>query len=119
MSNGTYTGFIKVKLRLNRPLTVSDVKVLSSEGPTMLSQAPSECHDGTDGEQTDRRTSFYLPPDCVTQLHITSVTTTREVIQGLLKKFMVLDNPCKFALYKQMHRDGQGGGKLLVFEEST
>lgn len=42
------------------------------------------------------------------QLHISSLTTTREVIQGLLKKFMVLDNPSKFALYRQTHRDGQG-----------
>uniref|UniRef100_H3BZ30 Ras association domain family member 5 n=1 Tax=Tetraodon nigroviridis TaxID=99883 RepID=H3BZ30_TETNG len=101
VSNGTYTGFIKVNLRLNRPLTVSDVKRPYS------AKRHQRCLEGPDGEQTDRRTSFYLPPDCVTQLHISSVTTTREVIQGLLKKFMVLDNPCKFALYKQMHRDGQ------------
>lgn len=85
------------------------MEVLSSEGPIALSKAPSECLDGTEGERTEKRTSFYLPSDCVKQLHISSVTTTREVIQGLLKKFMVLDNPCKFALYKQMHRDGQGG----------
>lgn len=108
-SDGTYTGFIKVNLRLSRPVTVSDVEVLGSEGPTILSKAPSERLDGTDGERTEKRTSFYLPSDCVKQIHIRSVTTTREVIQGLLKKFMVLDNPCKFALYKQMHRDGQGG----------
>lgn len=107
-SDGTYTGFIKVNLRLSRPVTVSDVEVLGSEGPTILSKAPSECLDGTDGEQTDKRTSFYLPSDCVKQIHISSMITTREVIQGLLKKFMVLDNPCKFALYKQMRRDGQG-----------
>ncbi|CAL8379622.1 unnamed protein product [Boreogadus saida] len=41
------------------------------------------------------------------QLHISSTTTAREVIQGLLKKYMVLDNPRKFALYKQTHREGQ------------
>uniref|UniRef100_A0A668AFC9 Ras association domain family member 5 n=1 Tax=Myripristis murdjan TaxID=586833 RepID=A0A668AFC9_9TELE len=71
-SDGSYTGFIKVHLRLSRP-----------------------------------RTSFYLPCDCVKQLHISSTTTAGEVIQGLLKKFMVLDNPRKFALYRQTHRDGQ------------
>lgn len=64
---------------------------------------------------SDKRTSFYLPSDCVKQIHISSVTTTREVIQALLKKYMVLDNPCKFALYRQTHRDGQGREMMLVF----
>uniref|UniRef100_A0A3Q0T194 Ras association domain family member 5 n=1 Tax=Amphilophus citrinellus TaxID=61819 RepID=A0A3Q0T194_AMPCI len=72
-SDGSYTGFIKVHLRLSRP----------------------------------KRTSFYLPSDSVKQLHISSQTTTGEVIKGLLKKFMVLDDPRKFALYRQTHRDGQ------------
>lgn len=70
-----------------------------------------DCHEGTDCGQSEKRTSFYLPSDCVKQLHISSLTTTGEVIQGLLKKFMVLDNPRKFALYRQTHRDGQGEGK--------
>lgn len=52
-------------------------------------------------------------------IHLSSVTTTREVIQGLLKKFMVLDNPCKFALYKQMHRDGQGGENWPLGENTA
>uniref|UniRef100_A0A3Q4ANK1 Ras association domain family member 5 n=1 Tax=Mola mola TaxID=94237 RepID=A0A3Q4ANK1_MOLML len=72
--DGSFTGFIKVHLRLSRPVTV--VEALGSEG----------CRGGTDCD---------------------SATTTREVIQGLLKKFMVLDNPGKFALYRQAHRDGQ------------
>ncbi|TKS71465.1 Ras association domain-containing protein 5 [Collichthys lucidus] len=99
-SDGSYTGFIKVHLRLNRPVTVPAVT-------GSRSQTPSECQDGTDCGQSEKRTSFYLPSDCVKQLHISSLTTTREVIQGLLKKFMVLDNPRKFALYRQTHRDGQ------------
>lgn len=78
------------------------------------SQAPSECQEGPDCEPSDKRTSFYLPSDCVKQLHISSRTTTREVIQALLKKFMVLDNPRKFALYRQMHRDGQGAETTLA-----
>lgn len=117
-SDGTYTGFIKVNLRLSRPVTVSAVESLGSDGPTILGKAATECLEGTDGERTDKRTSFYLPSDCVKQLHLSSVTTTREVIQGLLKKFMVLDNPCKFALYKQMHRDGQGGGNWPCLEKT-
>ncbi|XP_046882057.1 ras association domain-containing protein 5 isoform X2 [Hypomesus transpacificus] len=90
--NGSYTGFIKVHLRLSRPVTV----------PTL-----EEGQQGAGSRLSDKRTSFYLPCDCVKQLHISSTTTVREVIQGLLKKFMVLDNPRKFALYRQTHRDGQ------------
>lgn len=57
---------------------------------------------------SDNRTSFYLPSEAVKQLHVSSTTTVREVIEGLLRKYMVQDNPLKFALYKQMHRHGQG-----------
>lgn len=78
-------------------------------------QAPLECQEGTDCEPSDKRTSFYLPSDCVKQVHISSLTTTSEVIQGLLKKFLVLDNPRKFALYRQTHRDGQGGEKTPIY----
>ncbi|XP_040014570.1 ras association domain-containing protein 5 isoform X2 [Xiphias gladius] len=110
-SNGSYTGFIKVHLRLSRPVTVTAVEPAGSEGESRQmggrNRAPSEDQEGTDRGQNEKRTSFYLPCDSVKQLHITSLTTTREVIQALLKKFMVLDNPRKFALYRQMHRDGQ------------
>ena len=111
-SNGSYTGFIKVHLRLSRPVTVPAVEAAASEGesrqPGGHNRPPSGDQEGTDSGQTEKRTSFYLPSDSVKQLHINSLTTTREVIQGLLNKFMVLDNPRKFALYRQTHRDGQG-----------
>ncbi|KAM8868251.1 uncharacterized protein rassf5 isoform 1-T1 [Synchiropus picturatus] len=103
-SDGSYTGFIKVHLRLSRPVTVPAVDSGDTEGVAKQNQAPPDAAGEAEG---DRRTSFYLPCDCVKQLHISSLTTTREVIQGLLKKFMVLDNPRKFALYRQTHRDGQ------------
>ncbi|XP_061687649.1 ras association domain-containing protein 5 isoform X2 [Syngnathoides biaculeatus] len=99
-SDGSYTGFIEVHLRLSRPVTVPAVEVQVPRGPG------GSQSQGQDRGQGEDRTSSYLPCDCVKQLHISSTTTTREVIQGLLK-FMVLDNPCKFALYKQTHRDGQ------------
>ncbi|XP_034726009.1 ras association domain-containing protein 5 isoform X1 [Etheostoma cragini] len=110
-SDGSYTGFIKVHLRLSRPVTVPAVEAADSGGLSRQTagrtQSPSECQEGTDFGQSENRTSFYLPCVCVKQIHISSLTTTREVIQGLLKKFMVLDNPRKFALYRQTHRDGQ------------
>ncbi|XP_037630494.1 ras association domain-containing protein 5 isoform X1 [Sebastes umbrosus] len=112
-SDGSYTGFIKVHLRLSRPVTVPAVEVTELEAASRQTgggrtQPPSEHQEGgTDCGQTEKRTSFYLPCDCVKQIHISSLTSTKEVIQGLLKKFMVLDNPRKFALYRQTHRDGQ------------
>ncbi|XP_037534852.1 ras association domain-containing protein 5 isoform X1 [Nematolebias whitei] len=112
-ADGSYTGFIKVHLRLSRPVTVPAVKAQSSEG----NHNPSEDQDETDCGYAEKRTSFYLPCDCVKQLHISSLTTTREVIQGLLKKFMVLDNPRKFALYRQTHRDSQDLFQKLPLSE--
>ncbi|MEQ2190515.1 hypothetical protein XENOCAPTIV_028010 [Xenoophorus captivus] len=99
--DGSFTGFIKVHLRLSRPVTVE-----GNQG-----RAPLDDQDGKKAEHTEKRTSFYLPCDCVKQIHIGSLTTTSEVIQGLLKKFLVLDDPRKFALYRQTHRDGQGKEK--------
>ncbi|XP_072307508.1 ras association domain-containing protein 5 isoform X2 [Eucyclogobius newberryi] len=94
-SDGSYNGFIRVHLRLSRPVTVKAVDSPAPDGQE------STC------SGAEKRTSFYLPCDCVKQVHISSLTSTREVIQGLLKMFTVLDNPCKFALYRQTHRDGQ------------
>ncbi|NWW68564.1 RASF5 protein, partial [Ifrita kowaldi] len=97
--DGTYTGFIKVHLKLRRPVTVP-----ARIRPQSIYDALKEVNLA---EMTDKRTSFYLPLDAIKQLHISSTTTVSEVIQGLLKKFMVVDNPQKFALFKEMRKDGQ------------
>ncbi|XP_058396169.1 ras association domain-containing protein 5 isoform X1 [Diceros bicornis minor] len=97
--DGTYTGFIKVHLKLRRPVTVP-----AGIRPQSIYDAIKEVNLAA---TTDKRTSFYLPLDAIKQLHISSTTTVNEVIQGLLKKFMVVDNPQKFALFKQIHKDGQ------------
>lgn len=55
-----------------------------------------------------RRTSFYLPKDAVKHLHVLSHTRAREVIEALLRKFMVVDDPRKFALFERAERHGQG-----------
>uniref|UniRef100_A0ABM5G6T9 Ras association domain-containing protein 5 isoform X1 n=1 Tax=Pogona vitticeps TaxID=103695 RepID=A0ABM5G6T9_9SAUR len=95
----TYTGFIKVHLKLRRPVTVP-----AGIRPQSIYDALKEVNLA---KTTEKRTSFYLPLDAIKQLHISSTTTVSEVIQGLLKKFMVVDNPQKFALFKQMQKDGQ------------
>lgn len=97
--DGTYTGFIKVHLKLRRPVTVP-----AGIRPQSIYDA---IKDVDPASSTTRRTSFYLPLDAVKQIHVSSSTTVSEVIQGLLKKFMVVDNPQKFALFKQIHKDGQ------------
>ncbi|XP_049626926.1 ras association domain-containing protein 5 [Suncus etruscus] len=97
--DGTYTGFIKVHLKLRRPVTVP-----AGIRPQSIYDAIKDVNLAA---TTDKRTSFYLPLDAIKQLHISSTTTVNEVIQGLLKKFMVVDNPQKFALFKRIHKDGQ------------
>ncbi|XP_028809939.1 ras association domain-containing protein 3 isoform X2 [Denticeps clupeoides] len=82
-SSGLYTGFIKVQLELHRPITVRG------------------CGGGGDAE------AFYLPRGSVNTLHISSSNTVRQVIEALLNKFTVADNPAKFALYKRCRREEQ------------
>ncbi|CAI9559622.1 unnamed protein product, partial [Staurois parvus] len=77
-SNGIYTGFIKVQMELRRPITANG-----------------------------SNTAFYMPKGSINILHISSTNTVREVIEALLRKFMVADNPAKFALYKHCQKEDQ------------
>ncbi|XP_019331307.1 ras association domain-containing protein 1 isoform X1 [Alligator mississippiensis] len=96
--DGSYTGFIKVQLKLVRPVSVPATK----KTPTI--------HDAKKvarSQAVKRRTSFYLPKDTVKHLHIISRTRASEVIEALLKKFMVVDNPRKFALFERSEKEDQ------------
>lgn len=55
-----------------------------------------------------RRTSFYLPRGTVKHLHVLSHTRASEVISALLRKFTVVDDPRKFALFERSEKDDQG-----------
>ncbi|XP_021092388.1 ras association domain-containing protein 1 isoform X2 [Heterocephalus glaber] len=59
------------------------------------------------GTAVRRRTSFYLPKDAVKHLHVLSRTRASEVIEALLRKFLVVDDPRKFALFERAERHGQ------------
>ncbi|XP_053454395.1 ras association domain-containing protein 1 isoform X2 [Nycticebus coucang] len=48
-----------------------------------------------------------LKLDAVKHLHVLSRTRAREVIEALLRKFMVVDDPRKFALFERAERQGQ------------
>uniref|UniRef100_A0A3Q0R6W1 Ras association domain family member 3 n=1 Tax=Amphilophus citrinellus TaxID=61819 RepID=A0A3Q0R6W1_AMPCI len=81
-ANGVYTGFIKVQMDLRRPMTVQGSLRRAGE-------------------------AFYLPPGVTNTLHVSSNTTVKQVIVGLLNKFTVADNPAKYALYKRYCREEQ------------
>ncbi|XP_063282655.1 ras association domain-containing protein 1 isoform X2 [Pelobates fuscus] len=106
--DGSYTGFIKVQLKLVRPVSVP------------ASKKPSTVHDRKSvgrSQPVKRRTSFYLPKDASKHLHLSSRTPASEVIQALLRKFTVLDNPRKFALFQRTEKDGQVSLRKLLDDE--
>lgn len=95
--DGTYTGFIKVHFQLVRPISL----------PPRESVHSAQEEDQQHG-LLKRRTSFYLPKDTAKHLHISSQTHVREVIEALLNKFTMVDNPAKFALFERTERQSQG-----------
>lgn len=99
--DGSYTGFVKVQFKLARPVSVPPPK------------KGRECA-AKKGAAVKRRTSFYLPKDASKYLHISSRTSSREVIEALLKKFTVVDNPGKFALFERSERHDQGKTQFLT-----
>ncbi|XP_064199384.1 ras association domain-containing protein 3 isoform X3 [Anguilla rostrata] len=92
--SGLYTGFIKVQLELLRPITVRGG---GGGGP-----AGSPRTHPVSGEE-----AFFMPRGTVNTLHISSSNTVRQVIEALLHKFTVADNPAKFALFKRYRREDQ------------
>ncbi|XP_048405146.1 ras association domain-containing protein 3 isoform X2 [Stegostoma tigrinum] len=85
-SDGVYTGFIKVQMDLRRPITI---RSMITHGGHLYNN--------------NNETAFYMPKGTTNTLHISSTNTVKEVIEALLKKFMVADNPAKFALFQQSH----------------
>ncbi|XP_036373830.1 ras association domain-containing protein 3 isoform X2 [Megalops cyprinoides] len=96
-ANGQYTGFIKVQLELHRPITVRG-------GGGGGGAGPAGTHPGNNNKGEE---AFYLPRGAVNTLHISSSNTVRQVIEALLLKFTVADNPAKFALFKRYRREDQ------------
>lgn len=86
-----YSGYIRVEMNLSRP-----INVLSGTRPPSIYNIMSE---DTINDRT--LTTFYLPPGTEKALHITSQTTTQDVVRVLLKKFRVADSPHKYALYER------------------
>ncbi|KAK2906777.1 hypothetical protein Q8A67_005762 [Cirrhinus molitorella] len=108
--DGSYTGFIKVQFKLARPVSIPPPRSTSSS---------SLGRDGgcREDKALKHRTSFYLPRDTVKHLHISSSTRAREVIEALLKKFTVVDNPAKFSLFERSERQNQVYLRKLADDE--
>ncbi|XP_010894366.1 ras association domain-containing protein 1 isoform X2 [Esox lucius] len=104
--DGSYTGFIKVQFKLVRPVSVPPPRKGTATQDSVCKKSGVK-----------RRTSFYLPKDTSKHLHISSRTRAREVIEALLKKFTVVDNPGKFALFERTERHGQVFLRKLSDEE--
>lgn len=101
-NSDVFHGFIHVVMNLIRPVQMS-------------SQPTSLCDVNTTSRDDDNAasvTTFHLPKDTTKVIHITSETTTREVIRTLLAKFHIQDNPRKFALYEQLQDQNQGDGYM-------
>lgn len=102
-SDGSYRGCVRVHLNLSRPINI------------VAGTRPPSIYDILQEDRTMEKTltSFYMPRDAVKAIHITSKTTTREVIVALLRKFKVVDNPQKFALYERNIDSTQSGKARL------
>ncbi|XP_037800378.1 ras association domain-containing protein 1-like [Penaeus monodon] len=129
--NETYTVNLSMTLRkadsnIANYIVVGDVSQLpwlgseftstSADRSTLsLAQDPPSIYDILQEDRTMEKTltSFYMPRDAVKAIHITSKTTTREVIVALLRKFKVVDNPQKFALYERNIDSTQSGKARL------
>ncbi|CAK8689073.1 unnamed protein product [Clavelina lepadiformis] len=85
----TFRGFIRVSMNLTRPVSVMDSSKTTRKAPVA------------------RKASFYIDKGAVKALHLTSDTTAEQVVQALLMKYRISDNPMKFALFeKQVREEG-------------
>nr|CAB3265452.1 ras association domain-containing protein 5-like [Phallusia mammillata] len=81
----TFRGFIRVTMNLTRPVSVMDAAKTSRKNP--------------------KKSSFYIDKGAVKALHLTSDTTAAQVVQALLTKYNISDNPMKFALFEKQFRE--------------
>jgi hypothetical protein len=102
-----YVGFVRVHMCVQRPIHVSTAITRTSWYRLMRPVKERS-------EDAGLETAFYLPTDTNRLVHIRNCTTTKELIQILLKKFCVTDNPKKFSLYEEY-----GGDCRRLFEEDN
>ena len=89
-----FRGFLRVYLNLTRP-----INVVAGRRPPSIYDIINEDEANNGSIKRRTLTSFYMPRDTVKNIHITSNNTSLDVIKAMLRKFKVVDNPQKFALY--------------------
>ncbi|CAG0881207.1 unnamed protein product [Darwinula stevensoni] len=101
----TYRGFVHIHLNVCRPINVA------------AGTRPPSIYDILNPDATMEKgtlTSFYLPRGSIKAIHINSEMTAQEVITALLKKFKVVDDPRKFALYERQVQPGLESSKVRM-----
>lgn len=126
-----FKGFIRVTMNLTRPIRVSCVDPLrnwspetsevpqpsaSATGPRHTRQASVSSREVVGLSNGDDESSFYLPKNVSKGLFLTSRTTSQEVIAILLRKFRIVTNPRKFALF-EVNKSDKTSRRLRRYEE--
>jgi len=86
----SFRGFIRVSMNLQRPVS-------AAEGTKNVKQT-SQLYSGN-------KESFYIEKGAMKALHLTSDTTAEKVVEALLNKFKIIDNPMKFALFERFKKE--------------
>eukprot|EP00048_Salpingoeca_helianthica_P023729 m.26684 g.26684 ORF g.26684 m.26684 type:complete len:508 (-) comp8954_c0_seq2:69-1592(-) len=131
-----FKGFIRVTMNLSRPIRVSCLDPLRNWSPeTSEVPQPSASASATNTRHVrvasvsgkdavgmmghslnDEESSFYLPKNVSKGLFLTSQTSSQEVIAILLRKFRIVTNPRKFALFEVNSTD-KTSRRLRRYEE--
>ncbi|XP_064407242.1 uncharacterized protein LOC135352063 isoform X3 [Halichondria panicea] len=106
-----YQGFVRVHMCLQRLIHVSTA-VTRASWYRYMRPVKERTTNSVDGMSDGFEIAFYLPTDTNRLVHIINTTTTKELVNILLKKFYVTDNRKKFSLYEEYGSDCR-----LLFEE--
>jgi len=85
----SFTGYIRVEMELVRPITVAGVN--SAKGDI-----------------------FYLPKNTVKAIYLTSSNTASQVVNALLQKFKITNDPRKFTLCERIERGRKQGNHVTI-----
>ncbi|XP_065560848.1 uncharacterized protein LOC136027477 isoform X2 [Artemia franciscana] len=95
----SFRGFLRIQLNISRKINV----LAGTTPPSLYDLLQADDATSLAGKEM---TSFSLPRGAFKSVHVTSETTTGHLITLLLKKFHVVDDPRKFALYEKYAEDG-------------
>lgn len=95
--DNVFQGYVQVCLSISRPVQMS----LSTRPPSLRDalRGPNGRPSSMEGPLST--TAVRLPKNAVVSLHVSSMDTVTIVIEMLLKKFKIMDNPHRFTLYEQ------------------